>query len=558
VSVAGWDADVDLVVVGSGAAALTGALVAAAEGAEVLLLEKTSLIGGTTAVSGGGFWIPLNHHMTERGLDDSREEALAYIRACAGEQGDDDLYVALVDHGADMVRYLEDNAGCTFRAYPTVAGTVEYRPWLEGTKHGARTLDAAKFEKSELGDWAAKVRTSVQSDWTGDKFDNYAERYNTLTLEEVTARRAGKSSPAHWGSGTALVAQLLRGCLAHGVGVNVDSRVEELIVEDGAVVGVHASREGRPYAVRARHGVLLGTGGYGGSSELKRLWLNRPLEMTCEIAENTGDGHLMGMSAGAQVANLGDAWFFPFGASRDDRVLPHSLIVNTIGRRFVNESTNYNDFAEAFGNKEGAPPRNNPAWFIFDSQGARKYSALTAKLRGPDGELPATTFAGETLDELAAKIGVDPAGLQETVERFNGFARDGKDRDFLRGENPFDIAWGDPGHEPNPALGTVEEGPFYSVQVIPGALATKGGLRVNDQGQVLSVRRPFGPIPGLYAAGNCSNAGVAGAYPAAGATIGAAMTFGYIIARHAVAAVTSSAAALTAGYARSGSGSPAR
>jgi 3-oxosteroid 1-dehydrogenase len=276
--------------------------------------------------------------------------------------------------------------------------------------------------------------------------------------------------------------------------------------------------------------VLLGTGGYGGSAELKRLWLNRPIEMTCEISENTGDGHLMGMALGAQVANLGDAWFMPFGASRDDRVLPHSLIVNSLGRRFVNESTNYNDFAEAFGTKEGAPPRNNPAWFVFDSQGARKYSALAVKLHGPDGARPATTLQGGTLDDLAAQIDVDAAGLRETVERFNGFARDGVDRDFRRGDNPFDVAWGDPQQTPNPALGAVEEAPFYAVRVIPGALATKGGLRVDDAGRVLSAAPPFAPIPGLYAAGNCSNAGVAGAYPAAGATIGAAMTFGYLAA----------------------------
>jgi 3-oxosteroid 1-dehydrogenase len=526
-----WDAEADLVVLGSGAAALTGALVAAAEGLAVILLEKTSLIGGTTAVSGGGFWIPLNDHMADRGVEDSREEALAYIRACAGDQGDDELHVALVDHGADMVRYLEANAGCTFRAYPTEGGTIEYRPWLEGTKHGPRTLDAAMFAKADLGDWVPRVRTGVQSEWTGDKFDNYAFRYNTLPLEEVVARRAGQASPEHWGSGTALVAQLLRGCLAHGVDVHTDTPGEELLVEDGRAIGVRALKDGRPFYVRARHGVLLGTGGYGGSEELKRLWLNRPIEMTCEIAENTGDGHLMGMSAGAQVANLGDAWFFPFGASRDDRVLPHTLIVNSIGRRFINESTNYSDFAEGFGTKEGAPPRNNPAWFIFDSQGARKYSALGIKLKGPDGKLPESTIAADTLDELAGKIGVDPAGLRETVERFNWFAREGVDRDFLRGSNPFDVAWGDPENKPNPALGPLEEGPFYATRVIPGALATKGGLRVNANGEVLSARPPFGRIAGLYAAGNCSNAGVAGAYPAAGATIGAAMTFGYIIAK---------------------------
>jgi 3-oxosteroid 1-dehydrogenase len=167
---------------------------------------------------------------------------------------------------------------------------------------------------------------------------------------------------------------------------------------------------------------------------------------------------------------------------------------------------------------------------IFDSQGRRKYSALATKVGS--GEPPSHLIVADTLPVLAARVGIDPGGLERTVERFNEFARTGVDEDFHRGENLWDQLWGDPRQEPNRSLGTLEQAPFYAIETRPGALATKGGLRVNADGQVLSAARPFAPIPGLYAAGNCSSGGFAGSYPGAGCTIGAAMTFGYLAGLH--------------------------
>lgn len=540
-----WDDEADLVVVGSGGGGLTGAVVSAAEGASVIVLEKAAVVGGTTSVSGGGFWIAANRHMADEGVQDSRDEALAYMRACAGDQGEDAHIVALVNEGPPMVDFLEDRVGLTFRSWPAVGGTTDYRPWLPGAKPGARTLDGGKVPAAGLGEWAAKVRVGSQSAWRMDKFDYYRGRGHVQPLGTMPPRMAPPGqrvdTPEFFAAGSALIAQLLKGCLAHGVAIQTDTTARELLEEDGRVVGVRAERDGKPVYVRARRGVLMASGGYSVNEELKRLWLMRPLEGTCDVESNTGDGHLMGMAIGAGVAGLGDAWWMPQMAggrqpdgsvllvsSREDRHVPHTMIVNRRGKRFMNEALNYYDAGEGFGTKEGGSPRNYPAWYIFDSQAREKYTIVASKF--PGGEVPDWMITASTVDDLAKQLDIDAAALASTIERFNGFALAGRDDDFERGGNPWDIVWGDPANKPNPSLGTIEKAPFYALEVRNGALATRGGLRVNANAQVLSALPPSEPIPGLYAAGNCSNGAVAGAYVGPGATIGASMTFAYIAA----------------------------
>jgi 3-oxosteroid 1-dehydrogenase len=563
VSGAGAEADstADFVVLGSGAAGLTGALAAAADGVHVVLLEKSSLIGGTTAMSGGVQWIPMNHHMGEVGVDDSRSEALAYLRACEGSKANDEILVALVDNAAPMVQFLEGLGVGPFRAWPSIGGTLDYRPWLEGAKPGGRGLDPGKFALSALGEWSSRLR--VGTPWQLDMMDYYKEKmYHSPPPRaedpDLPSPRSGQA-PAGTevefvGSGTALVGRLFAACLEHNVVPYLDTQATALVIEDGRVVGVRAVHDGRSWLVRARHGVLVATGGYGGNEELKRLWLNRPLLATCEIVENEGDGHLMGMAAGAQLAGLGEAWWMPYahigvdygvtniGGTREDRILPHTMIVNKAGRRFINETTNYFDFGESFGSITGAGPRNFPAWLIFDQQGVDRYAMLAMKV--PPGKTPEWLTVGRSMAHLAEILGIDADGLAETTKRFNRFATEGKDLDFHRGEGPWDLAWGDPDNGANSCLGTLEKPPFYAVELVPGALATKGGLRVNDRGQVISAGAPFDPIPGLYAAGNSSNAAPSASYPGPGATIGSAMTFGYIVGRQ--------IAEMSAGHERAG------
>ena len=542
-----WDAKADLVVLGSGGAGLTAALTGALEGLDVLVLEKADVVGGTTSVSGGGFWIAVNHHMAEEGVQDSPEEALEYMRACAGNQGNDEHIVALLEYGPEMVRALEDRAGLAFRAWPAVGGTTDYRPWLPGAKPGGRTLDAGKVGSADLGEWGPKVRLGQSSEWLMDKLDYYRKRGHVQPLGAVRARKRDPgetlSTPDFFASGSALIAQLLKACIEHGVTIWTGCAATELVVDDSRVVGVRAQRGGETITVRAEGAVMMATGGFSVNEELKRAWLTRPLEGWCDVESNTGDGHLMGIAVGAGVAGLGDAWWMPQMAggrnrdgtvmlvsSREDRHVPHTIIVNRRGKRFMNEALNYYDAGEGFGTKEGGPVRNHPAWYVFDSQAREKYMIVAAKF--PGGQTPDWIVEADSLDELAARIGIDPGALAGTVSRFNQFARSGCDEDFDRGGNSWDIAWGDPTQKPNASLGAVEKPPFYALEVRNGALATRGGLRVNTNAQVLSALPPFAPIAGLYAAGNCSDGAVAGAYTGPGATIGAAMTFGYLAALH--------------------------
>jgi 3-oxosteroid 1-dehydrogenase len=544
-----WDEEVDVVIAGAGAAGLTCAVVAAVEGLSVVVLEKGDLVGGTTAVSGGGAWFPANRHTSEVGVEDSKEDALRYLRACAGENAEDEILQTIVEHGPAAVEFLEDRAGIFFRPWPSIGGTIDYRPWLPGAKHGGRTLDPGKFTVAELGEWGQRVRTGASSAWLIDKMDYYAKQLHTLppapgqegrTRPQQLAQGEDVGPIEFFASGASLIARLLKAALEHAARVETESPAQELSVEHGRVIGLRATRAGKPWLLRARRGVVMATGGFGQNQELKRMWLTRPMEYTCEPDTITGDGHLMGAAIGAQLAQL-DAWWMPklkMGVvpqgSREDRILPHSIIVNRAGRRFVNEAANYHDVCEAFGTKEGGWPRNLPAWLLFDRQARDRYILFSGKV--PKGEPPQWLTVADSVEDLAERLEIDPTALSETVGRFNQFAREGRDLDFQRGESGWDRAWGDPKHGPNPSLGTLEEPPFYAVEVISGALATKGGLRVNGSGQVLSAAPPFGPIGGFYAAGNCSNAGPPVSYPGPGSTIGAAMTFGYVIAERLMAA----------------------
>jgi 3-oxosteroid 1-dehydrogenase len=540
----------DLVVIGSGGAGLTGALVAALGGARVILLEKTELVGGTTAMSGGGIWIPCNPRMADVGVSDTREEALTYLRACTGGQGEDEHLVALVDHGAAMVRMLEEQAGIRFQAWPPIGGAIDYRPWLPGAKQGGRAIEPIGISLSELGPWAERLRTNPLLRGASNKLDYYSQRQHLLPPEVLALPRPDDAHIDIYWHGTALSAWLLRACLAHGVEVLTNSRATRLQLADGRIVAVEVEQDGAAVTIHAPH-LLMASGGYTHNEELKRLWLTRPLDFTCDIEANEGDGHLMGMAVGAQVAGLGDAWWLPhvplggdgvtnLAGTREDRILPHTLMVNGTGRRFMNEATNYYDCGEKFGAKTGSGPRNFPAWLIFDRQGVERYMLLALKV--PQGPAPDWLHVGSSIAELAASIGVDAVALAATIARFNGFARSGIDEDFHRGENPWDRAWGDPEHHPNVSLGTVETPPFYAIPVHPGANATRGGLRVDARGRVLSAADGL-PIPGLYAAGNCSNGSAAGSYCGPGATLGPAMTFAYLAAREVVDALAAARAA---------------
>ncbi|HEY4278669.1 MAG TPA: FAD-dependent oxidoreductase [Conexibacter sp.] len=539
-----WDDTVDAVVVGAGAAGLTAALVAADAGLRVTVLERTALVGGTSAVSGGTLWVPGNRHMAEVGVEDSRADALAYMRAVAGGRADEQVLATLVDRGPEMVEQLERRFGFAFEPYPPVGPTLDYRYHLDGARHGGRSIDLGGFQLDLLGPWAGKLRRGTTSSLVISKAEYYGERH--YMSRSFTAPPAADSAP-QVGGGAALVAHLLHGCLARGARVLVEQPVEQLVLDDdGAVHGVVVDgRDGRR-SLRATHGVVLASGGFEWNEALKARYLDRPLTHPASPEDvGRGDGLELGLAAGAAVAGLGDAWWTPVfdvagdGAPlaggvrsvmcRAERGFPHAIVVNRAGRRFVNEATNYYDMPAAFGTLASGP-ENLPAWLVVDQQFVDAYPLIATKTDGVAPEPARGLAIAGTLAELAARAGIDGAGLEQTVERFNGYARAGRDPDFHRGESAWDRAWGDADHGPNPSLGTIERGPFYAKQVFAGALGTKGGLRIDGCGHVLS-EATGAPLAGLFAAGNVAAGSVPWGYTGPGATLGPAMTFGYVIGR---------------------------
>jgi 3-oxosteroid 1-dehydrogenase len=526
----------DVVVVGSGAAGLAAAVTAAASRARVTVLERSSKVGGTTAVSGGGIWVPGNHHMSAAGVGDTREEALAYCRRMVAGRMPDELIETFVDTAPVAVRHLE--ARTPLRLHPM--SWPDYHPEMEGARRTGRMLEPDVFDATVLGPWAERLRPAPvlhlpitleeqtvtwQLAYTPEKFDG----------EEVKARVAGGRLTV----GRALVAALLRGCLDLGVTVTTGARARHLVREDGRVAGVVHERADGGGAVELRaRSVVLASGGFEWSEDLKRSFLPGPLTHPTTPPYNEGDGLLMAMEAGAALANMTEAWWYPAssvpGDTYEDRPLsrfvgtertaPHCIVVNRDGRRFVNEAANYNDMMKAFYafSPRGYRWANIPCWSLMDAQYRRRYAVAAAR---PGSADPDWLIRAGTLAELAGRLGIDAEELEETVARFNRFAREGRDPDFGRGDSYYDRFHGDP-TAPHPNLGPVEEPPYYALEVHPGCVGTKGGPLTDARARVLDVNGAA--IPGLFAAGNAAASPAGPAYFGGGCSIGMAVTWGYL------------------------------
>lgn len=518
----------DVVVVGSGSAGLLSAAVAAQAGKSVLILEKAELFGGTSAISGGTLWIPGNHYMLERGLTDSRDAAIKYLATISRGHTAIDVLEAVVDFGPEMVKWLGDKAGLTFSSadeYP------DYRPDVEGSVTGGRSLDPALYDSTQLGDLVHALRPDRRMPFTMEEYEQWVA-FTRFPWEELQMRfDAGIVS-----RGNAVVAPLLKKVSDLGVTLVTDARVEDLVFENGRVSGVIVDGT----TIGASRGVMLACGGFEWDLNMAQQFLAGPIMARCSPPNNTGDGIRMGQTLGAKLGNMREAFWAPMtvvpgdvleGAQlgtllRFERQGPGSIIVNRDGNRFVNESQNYNDMTRAFHSVDPVAHNyvNMPAHIVVDSEYMDQYGFLT--YRSGDA-LPSWMKSGESIAELAEQLNIPKGNLEATIERFNGFARAGVDKDFTRGGNDYDQYWGDGDRGyPNRSLAPLERGPFFAIEVVPGAFGTNGGLVTDQNANVVDVKGR--PISGLYAAGNTTAHPVGGGYPGAGGTLGPGMTMGYI------------------------------
>lgn len=504
-----FDHEVDVVVIGSGTG-LVAAIAARAAGADVLVLEKRKIIGGTTGHSGGVAWVPNNNVMKAEGLSDDRDKALTYLRKLAGGQASDELLEAFVDAGAEMLEFVEAHSPLRWRVSKIMGNNADYHPEWPGAMTRGRSI-------------------------------------------EPVVEREGLYGPE-------LIGGLQKGFEDAGGKIWTETPAMRLIVKHHdesrrEIVGVEAEREGKRIRIRARIGVHLASGGFEWDPELKRHFLRHPTLYTLGAGGNTGDGLRMAMAVGADLRNLNEVYGHTVYAKEAEALRPNfmgptlnaeiekrfagSIIVNDRGERFHDEAADYDSTWRSFYTWENWGElryRNLPAFVIFDGAVREKQKIAGATAADP---LPEWVVEAPTLDALAEKLGIDVAGLRATIARFNANAKKGVDPDFTRGQSSYD-RYGQP--DVGITLGAIEHAPYYGAEVAPADLGTCGGPRVDGKAQVLD---PFGErIPGLSASGNVAGVGSPGAsYGGGGGTIGPALTFSYIAGRELAAKFTAAAGA---------------
>lgn len=542
----------DFVVVGSGGGSMCAGLFMRTAGRSVVVLEKTDLIGGTTARSGGVMWIPNNRFMKPDGAEDSYEKAMSYLDAVVGDHADTpgatrERRHAYVTEAAKMVDFLTSQ-GVKLRR---VKYWPDYYDERTGGSEAGRTVVAELFDVNELGAWKEKLRPSFlplqaaldealllptfRRSWRG------AAVLAKVLLRTLAAKLSGK----HWvTAGAALQGRMLQAALKAGVDIRTQSSVKELIVQDGAVVGVVTTHDGRDWRVGARGGVLINAGGFAHNQPMRdRYCPGTSVEWTNSSPGDTGELIEEAQRIGAAIAQMeervGNQMTVPPGHQglvpmvQSDIAKPHAILVDQSGERYMNEGGSYMEFGQnmLLRNRTVAA---SPSWMIMDSQYTQKYM-LAGTMPGPkkpdrwikDGYLR----RGATLQELAAACKIDGGKLAATVERYNSFVRRGRDEDFHRGDRAYDQWLGDPLHKPSKTLGTIEKGPFYAIPIVPGDVGTFGGIVTDAHARVLRADRSV--IPGLYATGNSTASVMGRSYPGAGSSIGPSFTWGYVAAKHA-------------------------
>lgn len=538
----------DVVVIGSGAAGMTAALTAARQGLSCVVVEKAATFGGSAARSGAGIWVPNNPVILAAGVPDTPAKAAAYLAAVVGPDVPVDRQRAFLTHGPAMISFVMAHSPLRFR---WMEGYSDYYPELPGGLPNGRSIEPGQLDGNLLGAELARLNPPYLDVPAG--LVVFSADYKWLALAAVSAKgaavaaeclargtRAAVLGQKPLTMGQSLAAGLRLGLRTAGVPVWLGTPLTELYVEGGAVSGAVVTRDGTPGLVRARRGVIVGSGGFEHNAAMRERYQRQPIgtDWTVGAKENTGDGIRAGERLGAALDLMDDAWWGPaiplpgqpyFCLA--ERTLPGGLLVNAAGRRFVNEAAPYGDVVHTMYDRNPTDPAI-PAWLITDQNYRNRYLFKDVAPTFPFPDAWYSSGAAHkawTLDALATAIGVPAAALRATVDRFNSLARQGKDTDFRRGDSAYDHYYTDPAVLPNSCLAPLWLPPYHAFRIVPGDLGTKGGLRTDARARVL---RPDGSvIPGLYAAGNASAAVMGHSYAGAGSTIGPAMTFGYIAAR---------------------------
>jgi len=540
-----FDVTYDLVIVGSGGGSITAALVALSAGKKPLIVEKLAKVGGSTSFSGGVMWIPTNPFLGDR---DSHEKARLYLDTLSGDPLPSSTVVkrdAFIRGGREMVEFIQSKGMRLHHAqWP------DYYSAGPGGIDEGRSIVAEKFVLEELGEWAQYLGSSPMFPVlpiASQEARHLALAKRTLSGKLLALRVAGrmlwqKLTGKHLvGSGLALQGRMLQIALRNNIPIWRETPVEELLVEDGRVVGVVARREGKSLRIGATAGVLLDAGGFSQNRDMREQYSPKPTGTDWAIATkgDTGEVMRMAMGLGAATDLMDEAIWVPASFLPDGRLggihvpsdsaKPHSIIVGKDGKRFANEACSYMEFGQRM-YAAGAVP----AWAILESRNRARYPW---GLNVPGFTAPALIDNGyfvkaNSIAELAEKTGIDAAGLTATIETFNGYADRGDDPEFGRGRSHYNRVMGDRTHKPNANLGRIEQPPFYACRIWPADVGTGGGLVTDENARVL--REDGSPIPGLYATGSITASVMGRCYPGAGASIGPAFTFGYLGARHAL------------------------
>ncbi len=549
-----WDETYDIVVVGGGTG-LFAAIAAANAGLKALLVEKTEYLGGSTAMSGGGLWMPGNAVLREAGTGDTRERAETYLDTLVGDTAPRERRTSFLDHSPAAVDLLRRATPLTFMHMPEYA---DYRSELDGGSAIGRSIESKPFDMASLGEDEGSVRasgisapvpmpiTSVDYKWM-----NLMVRAPLKALPKVAWRVAqgvgGKLllKRNYVAGGQALAAGLIAGARHAGVEMWLESPLRDLITDGDRVAGVLVEHDGKQVRVQATHGVILAAGGFDHNMDMRHQYQSELLKDGWSFGNpgNTGGVINIAERHGAELTLMDQSWWFPSIPSVEEggtpsvmlaeRSLPGSMIVDSTGHRFFNESSDYMNAGQIMlGLKEGGKS-HLPVWMIFDQKYRNSYvfgGSVFPRMKLPKSWYKAgIAHKAATVEELAAKLGMP--GLRDGVARFNVLAAQGHDDDFNRGESAYDRYYGDPTNTPNPNLRPLTEGPYFAVQVVPGDLGTCGGVTADEYARAL--RGDGSAIEGLYAIGNTAGNAFGHFYPGAGATIGQGLTYGWIAAMHA-------------------------